>query len=267
MGVYSMTVSGGLAYAGTSRGLWVVDVSDPVVPHEVSYLALFSTVEDVVVCGEYAYLATSSTPGLHIVDVSNPQSPLLVGDEGAGGAFSYGVDVMGDYAVVASSGWLRVLDISNPAEPTEIASTQTLDNAQGVDVHGPFAFVADFIAGMSVFDVSDPMNPNHVSTVDGYGWGPIQDVRVTDDGYAFLAGEELIVIDVEDPDSPTVVGEYLPYGADITFNIDVDPARGLAALAGGRTGIRFFDVSSCLVRVFSDGFESGDTSAWSATAP
>jgi hypothetical protein len=266
-GVFSVTVSDGLAYAGTSHGLWIVDVNDPAAPQEVSYLGLSHSVEDIVVQGGFAYLATFGS-GLNIVDVSNPLSPQLVGDEGFGtGQFSYGVDLAGDYAILASGAWLRVVDFSNPSSPVEIARVQTAHDAKGVDVNGPFAFVADFWAGMSVFDVSDPVNPTYVTSISGYRWGLIWDVKVADSGYAFLAGAELIVIDVEDPDSPTVVGEYLPYGPDMMFDIEVDPASGLAVLSGGRTGVRFFDVSGCLVRVFSDGFESGDTSAWSATVP
>jgi hypothetical protein len=70
----------------------------------------------------------------------------------------------------------------------------------------------------------------------------------------------LRVVDVSDPTAPVEVGSYNTPGE----------ARGVAvvgqyAYVAGWPPLEV--LTSCEDLVFTDGFESGDTSAWSATVP
>jgi hypothetical protein len=81
-------------------------------------------------------------------------------------------------------------------------------------------------------------------------------------GYAYLAeGSGVRVVDVSAPSSPTEIG----------FSETGGGAWGVAAnrqtllVADRAAGLAVFD--SCQGGLFSDGFETGDTSVWSATFP
>ncbi|HBO41654.1 MAG TPA: hypothetical protein DD477_10620, partial [Spirochaetaceae bacterium] len=67
--------------------------------------------------GAYAYVADGYA-GLHIIDISNPITPILVSTFDTIGAGAFGIYVSGVYAYVAD--WntgLYIIDISNPAAP------------------------------------------------------------------------------------------------------------------------------------------------------
>jgi hypothetical protein len=84
-----LALSGHYAYlSAEQQGLLVVDISDPFSPSEVISYPTTYQAHDVAVVGNYAYdvallgdlvYAAADQAGLHIVDVSNPISPTLVG--------------------------------------------------------------------------------------------------------------------------------------------------------------------------------------------
>ena len=81
-------------------------------------------------------------------------------------------------------------------------------------------------------------------------------------GYAYVADREagLRVIDVSTPSTPVEVGFLDTPG----YTVGVAVAGGYAYVADLYAGLAVFEDCSL---PFSDGFESGDTSAWSATVP
>ncbi|MBT4917263.1 prepilin-type N-terminal cleavage/methylation domain-containing protein [Candidatus Peregrinibacteria bacterium] len=72
---------------------------------------------DVVIDGNYAYLAVNSTwNGLSIINISNPSSPSETSDEFVGGKGRY-VFKKGDYIYMGVQSWLTglaIVDVSNP---------------------------------------------------------------------------------------------------------------------------------------------------------
>jgi hypothetical protein len=78
--------------------------------------------------------------------------------------------------------------------------------------------------------------------------------------YAYVAdgGGGLRVIDVSTPSAPEKVGY-----ADTLGYVHGVAVAGIYAYVGGYVGLAVFQ--GCTV--FEDGFESGDTSAWSGTLP
>ena len=69
-------VVGGLACLTEDTGLWIIDVSNPAAPVEVS--VLLGGAVGVEVVGGLAYVAAGSS-GLRIIDVSNPEAPVELG--------------------------------------------------------------------------------------------------------------------------------------------------------------------------------------------
>jgi hypothetical protein len=116
----------------------------------------------------YAYV-TDWTHGLYIYDISNPQTPSLVGRfERIQGVTDGTMDVVvdGNYAYVAFK-WhgLRVLDISNRANPIEVAGVRPF-GADQLSLHlyksGRYIYQADEGNGVLMYDVLTPTNPTYV---------------------------------------------------------------------------------------------------------
>jgi len=82
-------------------------------------------------------------------------------------------------------------------------------------------------------------------------------------GYAYVADNEndLCVIDVNTPSTPVVVGFLDTLG--LTLGVAV--SAGYVAVAVDLGGLALYE--DCSGTLFTDGFEPGDTSAWSATVP
>jgi hypothetical protein len=126
-------------------------------------------------------------------------------------------------------------------------------------VSGGYAYVADATFGLRVIDVSTPSAPVELGYVNTPG--DCRGVAVSG-RYVYVADWTggLRVIDVSTPSAPVVVGYADTPGW----------ARGVA-LSGGHVYIAAWDAGLAVYEdcslPFSDGFESGDTSAWSATVP
>ncbi len=115
---------------------------------------------DVAIQGNYAYIAEGA--GLSIQDISNPNSPQLVGVV-ALPSIANAVKVNGNYAYVADgSSGLQIIDVSNPANPTITGYVNTPDVANGLAVSGNYVYVAANGAGLCIFDVSNPNQPVEV---------------------------------------------------------------------------------------------------------
>ena len=145
---------------GSIGGLEIIDVSNPIAPVHKSTLmngsggASLVHPNDIVVSGNYAYIAThgdspftgSKAPGLEIVNISNPSSPVHVGSilSGQGGAvFSNSgqkVLVQGNYAFIAdpNDGIVEVVNVSNPSAPTHITTIGSSSGAALSNIAGMF---------------------------------------------------------------------------------------------------------------------------------
>ena len=149
-------------------GLRAVDVSDPTAPVEVGRYDTWGNPSDVFVADGYAYLVerpvwwyqggspcTLAPTALEVIDVSN----------------------------------LEAIDVSNSPQLQGRGSYLPLGAATGLYVTGGYAYVADPINRLGVFDVSDPATPARVSSPldvwylgSSFGIGGVaRDVFVTGD--------------------------------------------------------------------------------------
>jgi hypothetical protein len=114
--------------------------------------------QDVAVQGSYAYVA-ERTSRLEIVDLSDPESPSLLGSVVTEG-FYQGVAIAGIYAYVAAgSGGLVIINISNPNAPQRVGGVTTLNSAQDVAVAGGYAYIADGTSGLTLVSIANPSSP------------------------------------------------------------------------------------------------------------
>jgi hypothetical protein len=142
--------------------------------------------------------------GSHLIDISNPESPVIMASIDSHGAsfFSghYG------YAVADTNGF-RIIDVSNPHNPVIVGSVDTPVRAVDLAVSGSYAYVTATAWGgtMYVIDISNPISPSIVGSLGGTGgWASGIDVS---GAYAYMIDiDGLFVLDVSDPRSPGIVG-------------------------------------------------------------
>jgi len=178
------------------------------------------------VAGSHAYVAVGYL-GLHIYDVSDPTSPVLVGLFESGGSVDFSA-VVGNTAYVVD-GDLRIVDVSDPTSPQLISTVITSGAAGSVTVVGDLAYVADGEDGLAIADVSDPAAPVLLGTVDT----PYVTERVAvSGGTAYISCSSFLnggfcTVDVSDPTDPVYLGSVglaRPGGGLLAFGDEVHVA-------------------------------------------
>ena len=216
--VDALVLAGPYAFLA-AEGLIVMDISDPRNPQELSRYEIDSMATDVKFEDDHVFLATVHN-GLLIFDVTNPEQPQLVSQmtfpdaavESASVRVT-AIDFVDQYAYVLVQGdypyFIAILDVSDPAAPKEIrrfvpeAEYPTLD----IVVHGRHAYLNGGFLYLDIVDVSDPLAPHLVGSVDTPPGGLMQ--YVVDGNYVYVGGAEHIsVIDVANPANPRVVGVF-----------------------------------------------------------
>ena len=236
--IQAVAVQGSYAFVGVGLRLSVLDVSDPTALREVGATASLDWfVEDIAIAGSIAFVAAGGT-GLHIVDISDPARPTVIGAYDTPG-YAEGVAVSGRYAYVADGpGGLRIVDIADPTNPTEVAVVYRLNYVFDVALAGNYAYLAAAGAGLLAAEVSDPVRPLELGRLDtqGYAYG----IAVSENtAYIADGWEGLVAVDLADPRQPREVGAYETPGW--VMDVAVDGNRLYVADAFG--GLRVVDAS------------------------
>ncbi|HPA81843.1 MAG TPA: hypothetical protein PLS95_13575 [Thermoanaerobaculales bacterium] len=259
---------GDLAYVAAGT-LWIVDVSQPSSPVELSITrpAGLGSCWDSTVVDELAFLPLlydQPPSGILALDVSNPALPYELG---RGGDWdSTGIAVDGTYAYTVGTDGLHIVDVSDPALPIPVgsfAAAWSVYNTR-VAVADGLAVVAPELEALHVIDVSEPQAPSELGVFDEIHFGPTDVALVggrvlVSDGYSGT----LRIIDVIAPHAPFEVG-----ASGLNLNGQgVSVSSDLAYVAAGSGGVPIFALSGRDAIVFRDDFESGDTLRWPATVP
>lgn len=231
-------LAGNLAVVANFSDLLLLDVSNPAAPVGVARIATGSIVLDVRVDGHFAYTA-STTAGLQIVDISNPESPRLAGNfKSNTGSHATGIRVVGTLAYLTySSGGLQIVDVSDAEHPVGVGSLVTSD-ALDVDVAGQFAYVANGDGGLVIIDIGDPRKPVRIGTFNTPG--KAQGVQAVPP-LVFVADEAsgLRIIDATDPARPASAGVFNTAGMASSVSV----VGQVAFVADGGNGCEVIDVN------------------------
>ena len=256
-----VVVSDSVAYvADGSRGVDVLDISDPLNPSRITLVATPDDARFVSLDNNLLYVAANNA-GLLVYDISDPSLPTLVGTYDTPGA-AYVVQLHDGIAYVAANSFVRLLDVSEPGSIVEIGAVD-VDLAWDLTVDFPHVYVPNGESGLAVIDVSDPTNPVIVSEYDtAFCHG------ITHQGTKVYLTDHfaLNIFDVSDPTNPVLVGVHDTPGD----SEDVTVANGFAYVPDWDRGLQIFDISSdcsspCLPDTNHDGVLSpADFSAWVA---
>ena len=165
-----------------------------------------------------AYMATNN--GLNIYDVSNPAIPVVIRllqvPVYSPSEDVRAVNVIGNYAYTASvmlaanpandTGYVRILNISDPADTVlQEGSIAFQGIGQDIYVVGNYAYVADSLNGLRIFDISDETNPTLESTL-ATNDRAIAVFAVGTTVYIADGSAGLTIVDASNPASPSIVG-------------------------------------------------------------
>ncbi|GEM_PF-1733673 len=116
------------------------------------------------------------------------------------------------------------------------------DEVNGIYIVGDHAFAADYMKGLSVYDISDRLNPVKISELDLPGDG--MDVYVLDK-YAYVACgyEGLYIIDISDIENMKVVSTLKQDDISSAYAIRLQVQDGLLFMADGSGGFKIIDIS------------------------
>jgi hypothetical protein len=260
---HGMDLSG--SYVGISEGehgFGLFNISDPTDSSFYAIEVLFETpddVDDVVVSGDYAYLANRGD-GLRILDILDPTNPSEVGLCDTVYAFDR-IAVSGGYAYCMTPwGDLWVVDVSTPSSPMQVGHLYYENwNSRGVYVQGDYAYLVgnhnptgDDVARMDIIDVSNPVSPtfqgtyscsdptmNHggLALSNHYAYLPVFDSSGTQ------GGPGLRIVDILDPTAPNEVGSFKATDVGGAGGVSVRGDHAFLSGTGGFHGFRTIDIS------------------------
>jgi hypothetical protein len=176
------------------------------------------------------------TPG--ILRDTQPHAAYAKRASQIGGA-SYAVTVSGTLAYMGVGPRLVILNVSNKAHPTLVGQSDVLGAfVRGVTVNGKYAYVANGVAGLHIFNIENPAHPFEVGFYDTTGRS--LGVKVAGN-YAFVAdeGDGLVIINISDPAHPFQAGHYDTPGAAVALAL----SDHYAYIADSGAGLRIINIA------------------------
>jgi hypothetical protein len=252
---HAVAVSGRNAYLSTASGLVVLDAADPARLRPLGQIRLpVGGPHSPAVLGDIVATA-GGTVGVLLVDVSDPSRPQL--------AAQY-IQPMPDRAAYASSvvargnrlfvsygeAGLVILDIADPRHPVLAGRFADLVPMYAA-VAGDRLYVVDANSGrqgLEIIDISDGAPPTVIAR-DNHAASTVA-VRGT---LAYVGrGEQVDVVDMAAPDSPKLLGSYVPSTRSLVRHVLVDRSRVLVVDSVG--GLHVVDMSDPAHPVEQGGF-------------
>lgn len=217
-------------------GMAIVDVSDPKNPKDVGRYDNGYDVEEVVVDGNYAYLAggTGKYGVLIILDISDPKNPTEVCVDTVSQEALLSITYNNNIVYAGGGrGTLYIFDVSNKQAPQQIATYYNEGDpgfkpwGLGVTYADSKLFFSDWGAGLIILDVSDPKNPKELSVfyVKENRNGFYDCAVVGNRAYAANSWGGLAVVDISDASNPMLVDSLI--AADIEKTIEKPSYHGV----------------------------------------
>jgi len=249
-----------LAYIADGGGISIFDISIPTDPSPIGNCEI-THARDICVMGSYAYLAARVEPyqgGIQVVDISDPAHPFLAGHLNTPDWQYYQLHVScGNGKIFAPLGpfGLRIIDAADPYNPVSVGEYQT-DFVYDISVAGNYLYAANGIRGLKVLNISDPSNITEVGSCPLVA----ESKRVTTaNGFAYmpLLDSSLKIIDLANPENPSVIGSF--EGLGYINAIKVSGSYAYASSDAGLGIINMEDHSNpTLVSLYSDFGPIGD---------
>lgn len=251
--IEGIATSGTYAYvAGGGAGFKVYNIATPASPSLVVSIDSLEYCESVVISGQYAYIAAGSRS--HILDITNPATPVYVGRIDAYGGYHQYLNVRSGYAYVCNyDAGLAVVNITNPASPVNVMEIPTGFRTARIIFDGNYGYIAVGDSGVLIYNVVNPAAPTFTSKIKTAGraaslyYGAVS-VGGNPTGHIFVANRNpapgISAINVSNPSSPTTASFLAALAAPSGSAYLPFYANGKVYVAYGTAGLRIIDVSN-----------------------
>ena len=227
-------ISNGYAYVTTQNG--TVEIVRLATRDVVNTINSPGSVQDVVVSGEYAYIADGHA-GLQVALIEAPDLVFLVRTVETPG-FANSVSVSGDLVYVTDEEYgLHIVDINPPESAYIVKSIDTPGDVEDAVVFGGYASVIDSI-GMHILDIDPPASAQIVSSSQMLS--TVMDVYYSE-GYVYVTDRSLglRIIDIDPLESAYVVKNVQMPGEVNKLFIN----QGYAYVANDSDGLQIIDIT------------------------
>lgn len=138
---------------------YVLDISDPLNPEEVTFLGNLPW-HRVVIIDDQNAIACSGEDGIFTLDYQNIAEIEELGVYDTEGRV-YGVCLWDHYALLSGKDYgLMIVDVSEPSNPVEVGHYQSEGRIINVEVMDHYALLANQELGLEIIDIIDPANHN-----------------------------------------------------------------------------------------------------------
>ncbi len=163
-GAVNLTIAGHYAYVLAPKGLFVVDLDNPLKPRIVATVGAPHLTAPRSVAVQFRYAFVTDADGLKVVDVTDPAKPRPVPNAGVRLANAHGVYLARTYAYVAAGAQgVAIVDVERPEAPVLdrlYDAGGVINDARDVKVGmtnaSLFAYVADGKNGLRVLQLTSP---------------------------------------------------------------------------------------------------------------
>ncbi|MBU1049943.1 hypothetical protein KKG90_07985 [Candidatus Bipolaricaulota bacterium] len=204
---YSLDIAivGDMAYlvVGT-KGLLILDVSDPADPFEVGSHSTNGYAQAVAVSDHTAYVANRSE-GVTLIDVSDPSRPVQIGVFDTPGS-AHSITIYNDLVLISDQrGGLQIARIQSDRALVAVSAIDTKGYPAAIAIADPYALVAVGDAGIEIIDLSNPNTPASIGHLDLSG--DASDIAVYGHlAYVATGYRGVRIVDVAIPAVPVEVG-------------------------------------------------------------
>jgi hypothetical protein len=164
--VYNICIVGDLLlrFDDADTTLRVFDLSDPASPIEIGALPLNGLGVSNIEAYNDHLAVLSTTGGIFIVDLSNPDQPQILSTYQATTNFK-DVSLNSPYIyLIDGSGNLSIVNITDPSTPELVGYLGGFGDPRQISASGDFLYMVDGPSGVHVIDVSDPQHPGIIAS-------------------------------------------------------------------------------------------------------
>jgi len=217
------------ACVGLTNGVSIVNCTDPLAPFEVgSFPGTFCTWRDLKTYNEYLYVVNDCSAGIEVIDMSDPDHPLLVSVFGLGQvshAHNVAIDVeTGILYAVGTQNGMHVYDLDvNPLNPPQISvwGPNYVHDISIQDGVGHAALIYD-----GVYRTLDVTDPAHITTIGltqsganfAHSTWPTADNNVVVVADEKATDRHLAFFDVSNPAQPVKLSQFVEDAQSIPHN-------------------------------------------------
>ena len=167
-----MTIQGDFLYAIAGSKVQLFDIQSPESPSPWANVQVAWDIETLFPYGDYLLIGAET--GMHIMDNTDPRAPFYLAE------FTHArardpVVAARDYAYVTlrsdgddffAADQMDVISLQDISNPT-LVKTLAIQSPSGLAVEQDRLFVCDGIAGLKIFDITDPASPLFTESVAG----------------------------------------------------------------------------------------------------